>query len=104
MAWSDPNNKSFFTTGWQLFTIGLFAVLGSAYVFEISEGIGKALAATVDMIGLVLMLAAIFVWIAKLYEKLNSRHPTSSHTNALYCSSKSSPAEPYTGRQHSASI
>jgi hypothetical protein len=73
MSWIDRRNQSLFTTGWQLFVAGLFATIGASTVFIMTEGVGKALAAAVEIVGLLLLLAAIFVWLAKLYTKLTSR-------------------------------
>jgi hypothetical protein len=74
MAWSDPENQSFFTTGWQLFLAGVFATLGASYVAVTATGLGRALAYAVSIGGDLLILMALFVWLAKAYEKLRSKN------------------------------
>jgi len=71
MAWNDPNNQNFFTTGWKMFVLGVIVVLVSGLLFD--KNIAKPLTAGLDIIGLLLILAAIFVWIVKGIEKSKSK-------------------------------
>lgn len=66
MAWSDPENKSFMTTGWKLFAAGLpTAAIGYA-LFHASP---NPIAAIMSVAGDFLVIAAIVVWIAKAIER-----------------------------------
>lgn len=66
MAWTDPKNQNFFTTGWKMFTLGFILVLGSSILF--AANMANLVISAVDLVGLLLILAAIFVWMAKALE------------------------------------
>lgn len=76
MAWSDPNDQSFFTTGWQLFTAGLVTIFGCVIAYHAYHpGVvaHMGLLGFIELLGFVLLFDAVFVWIAKLYERFQRK-------------------------------
>lgn len=45
-------------------------MVGSSYVYTITEGAGKTMSAIVEIVGLLFLLFAFYIWGAKLYGKL----------------------------------
>ena len=78
MAWSYPKNKLFFKTGWVLFLSGLFAIaIGVLFIYCFNNAsnsiriITALMSGLILLTGLLLMIAAITVWVVKLYKRLS---------------------------------
>ena len=86
MAWTDPKNKRFLTTGWAMFLVGFFL----ASVRLGGWGLLGGLQAPMAWVGLLLMGGAVVVWTMKAMEHMQNMYkPAASRTKKPAAKAKS---------------